>query len=90
MTKFSQQFVISRSTVQFVPERVQMALDKACRITNALQMSLCTMTVGVLSPERTDILHSTLLVLTWYNGSPSGNQRIIRIAISVIFDELEK
>lgn len=89
-TKFSELLELSRSTVQSVMGDGQTTLDTACRIANALQIPLCTMTGGALSPEKAKILHSTLTVVNWYQELPVDKQRNIREAFSVILDELEK
>ena len=90
MTKFSEKLELSRSTVQSVMDDGQTSLDTACRIANALQLPLCTLTGGELHPERADVLHSTLVVVDWYCQLSAEQQRTIRSAFSVILDELEK
>ena len=90
MTKFSKKLELSRSTVQSVMDDGQTSLDTACRIANALQLPLGTLTGGELQSERADILHSTLVVLDWYFDLPAQTQKTVCSAFSVILHELEK
>lgn len=68
----------------------QTSLDTACRIANALQLPLSTLTGGELPPEKAEVLHSALILVDWYCDLSSEKQKNIRNAFAVILDEVEK
>ena len=89
LSKFSEKLDLSKSTIQSVMNEGHTTLDTACRIANALQLPLGTLTGGELSQDRITILHSTLIVVNWYCKLPAEKQKNIREAFAVILDELE-
>lgn len=68
LTGFSQLLDMSRSTLQAVMSDGQTTLDTACRIANALQLPLSTLTGGELLPDKAEVLHSILVVVDWYSN----------------------
>ena len=90
LTRFSQALDMSRSTRQSVMYDGQTTLNTACRIANALQLPLSTLTGGELLPDKAEVLHSALVIVNWYDDLPAEKQKNIRAAFAVILDELEK
>ena len=90
LTRFSQKLDMSRSTLQSIMYDGQTTLDTACRIANALQLPLSTLTGGELPPEKAEVLHSALVVMNWYCNLSAEKQKNIRNAFAVILDEVKK
>ena len=90
ITQFSEALNLPKSTVQSIMDNGHTTLDTACRIANALQIPLSTLTGGELQPERAEVLHSALIVVGWYCELSAEKQKTIRTGFGMILDELEK
>ena len=90
ISKFSKVLDLPKSTVQSVMDDGHTTLDTACRIANALQIPLSTLTAGELQPDKLEVLHGALIVVGWYCGLPAEKQKTIRTGFGMILDELEK
>lgn len=89
LTKFSERLQIPRTTMQSVLNDGQTTLDTACRISNALQLPLSTLTSGLLNQEQADVMKASFIFLNWFDRLSGAEQEKVRLGFTIIMEVLQ-